>query len=217
VEDELEQPSADAQLSDHAAPPESAGHGGRVAGHHTSEDGRLLANLAGIDELMLERDAEWKGLAQHLDALRREIAVTRAQLQRSRSLAVRKASRDDDGGLGARSPAPTREEESAPQLMLAFEATLQDTEVRRITLRAEMEDLRRRRLALLQRLPASVSWAYLSLAAAGRLPVIAAAVKGACGGCKSPLPQSVIEALSQGAAAPCAHCERLLHPARRVD
>jgi len=177
----------------------------------------LLANLAGIDDLVLERDAQWKGLAQHLDALRREIAVTSAQLQKSRSLAARKASRDDDGGQGARSPAPTREEESAPQLMLAFEATLRETEVRRIAFHAEMDDLRRRRQALLQRLPASVSLAYQSLAAAGRLPVIAAAVKGACSGCESPLPEPVIEALSHGAAAACAHCERLLHLAKRAQ
>lgn len=214
--DELEEPAANAQLSGHAAPPESAGRGGRVAGHRTSEDGHLLANLAGIDELVLERDAEWKGLAQRLDALRREIAVTSAQLQRSRSLAARKASRDDDGGQGARSPAPTREEERAPQLMLEFEATLRETEVRRVAFHAEMEDLRRRRQALLKRLPASVSWAYQSLAAA-RLPVIAAAVKGACGGCESPLPESAIEALTDGAAAACAYCDRLLHLARRVE
>lgn len=216
VGDELEQPAADTQLSDHASPSESAGRGGCVAGHPASEDGRLLANLAGIDELVLERDVEWKGLAQHLDALRREIAVTSARLQRSRSLAARKPSRDDDGGQG-RSPAPTREEERAPQLMLKFEARLRETEVRRIAFQAEMDDLRRRRQALLQRLPASVSGAYQSLAAEGRLPVIAPAVKGACGGCESPLPDSIIEALSHGAAAACAHCERLLHLARRVE
>lgn len=215
--DELEQPGAEARLSDHAAPSEAADRGGRVEGHRTSEDGHLLASLAGIDELVLRRDAEWKGLAQHIDALRREIAATAARLERSRSLAARKASWDDDGGQGAGSPTPTQEEESAPRLMLAFEATLRDTEVRRIAFRAEMDGLRLRRQAVLQRLPASVSRAYRSLAAAGRLPAIAPAVKGACGGCKFPLPESVIDTLNHGAAVACAHCERLLHMARRVE
>jgi predicted nucleic acid-binding Zn-ribbon protein len=75
-----------------------------------------------------------------------------------------------------------------------------------------MDDLRRRRQALLRRLPAAISLAYQSLADAGRVPAIAAAAKGTCGGCESPLPESVMEALSHGAVAVCARCERLLRP-----
>ena len=80
-----------------------------------------------------------------------------------------------------------------------------------------MDDLRRRRQALVRRLPAPLSRAYQSLADAGRLPAIVGVAKGTCGGCESPLPDSVVEALSHGAAAVCGRCERLLHPARHVE
>jgi len=74
----------------------------------------------------------------------------------------------------------------------------------------EMEDLRRRRQALLRSLPAPISSAYQSLADAGRMPAIADVTGGVCGGCGSPLPQFVIETLSHGAVAVCARCQRLL-------
>lgn len=209
--------SSDGQLADPAAPRESAGPGGRTEQHRPAADGRLLADLAEIDELALERDADWKRRAQRRDALRREIAVTSAQIQRSRSLAAHMPSRDEEDVEAARPSAPTRDEDRAARLMQEFEAALRQTEERRVAFHAEMDDLRRRRQALLQRLPASVSRAYQSLAEAGRLPVIAAVAKGACGCCESPLPESVIEALSQGAVAACARCERLLHPARHAE
>lgn len=96
--------------------------------------------------------------------------------------------------------------------MQEFEAALRDIEEPRVALHAAMDDLRRRRQALLRRLPASLSSAYQSRADAGRLPAIAAVVKGTCGGCESPLPESVIEAFSHGADGVCASCDRLRCP-----
>jgi len=127
----LEHRPQDEQLADHATPLQSDGRGSRTAGHHRSGDGLLLAELAGLDELLRERGGAWKELVGRL---------------------------------------------------------------------------------LLQRLPASVSLAYQSLVDAGRLPAIAAVAKGVCGGCESPLTEPVIEALSRGAVAVCARCERLLRP-----
>jgi predicted nucleic acid-binding Zn-ribbon protein len=209
--------SSDGQLADPAAPRESAGPGGRTERHQPNADGRLLADLAEIDKLAFERDAGWKRLAQRRDALRREVALTGAQIQRSRSLAEHMPSQDEEDVEAARPSALTRDEDRASRLMQEFEAVLRQTEERRVAFHSEMDDLRRRRQALLQRLSASVSRAYRSLADAGRLPAIAAVVKGACGGCESPLPESVIEALSHGAAAVCARCDRLLHLARQVE
>lgn len=96
------------------------------------------------------------------------------------------------------------------------EAALRETEQRRVALHAEMDDLRRRGSALLRRLPASISRVYQSLTERGCTPAAVAVVNGACDGCGSPLPEFVVEALSQGAVLACARCERLLHPARPV-
>lgn len=215
--DELQPPAADGQLSDPAPPLESAGPGGCPERDRASADGRLLADLAEIDELALERVAEWKRLAQRLDVLRRRIATTSAQIQRSRSLAVHTPSRDEDADEVARPSAPTRDEDRGVRLMQEFEATLRETEERRVAFHAQMDNLRRRRQALLQRLPAALSRLYQSLADAGRVPAIAAVAKGTCGGCESPLTEPVIEALSNGAVAACARCERLLHLARQGE
>jgi len=217
VRDESAQPAAGAQRSGDAALPESPGGHVRMPGQPMSDEGLVLSSLAGIDEAVLVRNAEWKGLAQHLDALRREIAVTSAQVQRSRSIAARKPSRDDHDGDGANSSGPSGEEERASQLMLEFESALRDAEERRVSFHAEMGELRRRRGALLQRLPAAVSLAYRSLAEAGRVPVIAEVIKGACGGCESSLPESAMEVLKHGAVVACARCERLLHPSRHAE
>ena len=190
---------------------ESNGRGGHTARHDPSGDGVLLAELAGLDELLRERGAAWKDFVRRLDTLRREIAVTSAQVQRSRSLAARRASRDGDAEE-ARLSAPDRDEARATRLTQEFEAALQETEERRVGLHAEMDDLRRRRQALLRRLPVPLSRAYQSLADAGRVPAVAAVTDGVCGGCASPLPESVVEALSCGAVAVCARCDRLLRP-----
>jgi len=208
----LEHQPQDEQLADHATARESDGRGSRTAGHHPSGDGPLLAELAGLDELLRERGAAWKELVGRLDALRREIAITSAPVQRSRSLAARKKPQDDDADQEARPSAPTPDEARATRLKQEFEAALRETEERRVALHGEMDDLRRHRQALLGRLPAPLSLAYQSLADAGRLPAIAAVAKGTCGGCESPLSESVIEALSHGAVAVCARCERLLRP-----
>jgi len=207
----------DQRLVEHATARESDGRGSRAAGHHPSGDGLLLAELAGIDELLRERDAVWKDLVHRLDGLRREIAVASAKVQRSRSLAARNTPRDDDADQDTSPPGPTRDEVRATRLTQEFEATLRETEQRRVALHAEMDDLRRRRQALLRRLPASISRAYQSLTDAGRTPVIAVVANGACSGCEAPLPEFVIEALSQGAVVACACCERLLRLARPVE
>jgi predicted nucleic acid-binding Zn-ribbon protein len=185
-------------------------HGSRTAGPHPSDGGLLIAELADLDDLLRERDGAWRELVRHLDALRREIVVTGAQAQRSRSLAARAASRDGDAG--ARPAAPTGDEVRTTRLTKEFEASLRETEERRVRLHAEMDDLRRRRQALVPRLPVPVSRAYLSLVLAGRLPAIAAVAKGVCGGCEAPLSESVSEALRRGAVTVCARCERLLRP-----
>jgi hypothetical protein len=209
----LEQHPPDGHGSDQAAPPASDSPGSRAARDHTSEDGRVLADLAKIDELLREREASWKGLVQRLDGLRREIAVLGAQVQRSRSLATRGAPREDDGHQGEKpSSAPDRHEARSSRLMQEFETALRETEARRGALHAEMDDLRLRRQALLGSLPASISRAYQSLADTGRVPAVAVVANGVCSGCGSPVPASVAEALSHEAAAVCARCERLLRP-----
>lgn len=210
IEDPLEDPPQDEQLGGNATSLPTHGPASRTAPRHLPEDGVLLGHLAECDESLRERGAAWKDLARRLDGLRREIAVTSAEAQRSRSLAARKASRDGEGDAGP--SGPTREEVRATRLTQEFEAALRRTEERRVELHAEMDDIRRRRQSLLGRLPAPLSRAYQSLAGAGRLPAVAAVAKGACGACGSPLPESVIEALSHGAVAVCTRCERLLRP-----
>jgi predicted nucleic acid-binding Zn-ribbon protein len=98
-----------------------------------------------------------------------------------------------------------------------FEAALRETELRRVGLHAEMDDLRRREQTLLQRLPDSVSRAYESLRSRGCTPAVVAVANGACDGCEAPLPESVIDALSQGAVVVCARCERFLRLTRPVE
>lgn len=217
VEERLEHQPQDEQLANDAKPLQSEGRGSRTAGDHPSGDGLLLAELAGLDESLRERGAAWKELVRRLDALRREVAVTRAQVQRSRSLAARKASRDSDADQEAGPSASTRDQSRATRLTQEFEAAQREAEERRVALHAEMDDLRRCREPLLRRLPAPLSRAYQSLTDAGRRPAIAAAAKGTCGGCEFPLPGSAIEALGHGAAVVCARCERLLHLARHVE
>lgn len=199
--------------SDQTTPPTSDGLGSRAVPDHTSEAGRVLADLAKIDELLREREAGWKGLVQRLDGLRREIAVLGAQVQRSRSLATRAAPREDDGHQGEEpSSAPDRYEARSSRLMQEFETALRETEARRVALHAEMDDLRRRRRVLLGSLPASISRVYESLADAGRVPAVAVVANGVCSGCGSPVPASIAQALSQDAVEVCARCERLLRP-----
>lgn len=207
----------DQQPAGHATARESAGRGSRAGGPDPSGDG-LLAELARLDELLQERGAAWKELVRRLDALRREIVVTSTQVQRSRSLAAREASLlDGDADQEARPLPPSRDEARATGLKQEFEVVLREAEERRVALHAEMDDLRRHRQALLKRLPAPLSLAYQSLADTGRVPAIAAVAKGACGGCGSPLTESVIDTLRHGAVAVCARCERLLQLARNVE
>ena len=208
----MENRPEDQQLADHATPLQSDGRGSRTAGHQPSGDGILLAELAGLDELLRERGDAWKELVRRLDALRREIAVTSARAQRSRSVAAGRASRGGEAYEEAKPSAPTRDEARAARLTQEFEAALRETEERRVALHAEMEDLRRRRQTLIGRLPASIARAYQSLADGGRTPAVASVVNGACGACQAPLPEFVIEALGQGAVVACAGCERLLRP-----
>lgn len=216
VGERLEHQPQHEQLAD-GAPLQSEARGRRTAGDHPSGDGLLLAELAALDETLRERGAAWKDLVRRLDALRREVAVTNAQVQRSRSLAARKASRDDDTDRGARPSAPNRDEARAMRLTHEFETALRWTDERRVALHAEMDDLRRRREPLLRRLPAPLAHAYQSLTDAGRRPAIVAARKATCGGCESPLSGPAIEALDHGAVVVCADCERLLHLARHVE
>jgi hypothetical protein len=180
-------------------------------------DVTLLVELAGLDEVLGERGRVWHELVRYLDRLRRGIAVASAQAQRSRSLAALKASREQDGGLADRTPAPARDDAGDAQLLREFEAALRETEQRRVALHAEMEALRGRRQDLLGRLSAPISRAYQPLADGGRTPAVATVVNGACGGCQAPLPQFVVEALGQGAVVSCARCQRLLLPAGGGD
>ena len=122
----------------------------------------------------------------------------------------RKASREGDADQGARTAGLTRDDARATRLTGEFEAALRETDKRRVSFHAEMEDLRSRRQALLRRLPTPIARAYQSLAAAGRTPAVASVSDGACGGCGSSLPESVVEALRHRAVAVCAVCDRLL-------
>lgn len=217
MEDPLEAPPPAEEIDGPEEPSRSRGLEGSAAQPPTSaDDGLLLVELAGIDELLRDRAAAWKELVRRLEGLRQEIAVASAQVQRSRSL-VRQKPRDDDADQGARLSAPARDEARAGRLTLEFEAALRDTEQRRVGLHAEMDDLRRRRAARLRQLPASISRAYRSLTDGGRTPAIAAVAKGACIGCGAPLPDVVIEALGQGAVVACARCQRLLHLAKPAE
>lgn len=208
----MESGPEDDKLATHAAPSGSDVRGRDGARRPPSGDGALLAELADLDFSLQERGVAWHELARRLDALRREIVVTSTQAQRSRSLAARRALRDQDGGQEAPPPAPTRDAASAARLTHEFEAALRETEERRVALHAEMEALRRRRQDLLARLPAPISQAYKGLTDAGRTPAVATVLSGACGGCQAPLPASVVEILDQGAVVACARCERLLLP-----
>jgi hypothetical protein len=209
----LQQHAPGGHDADEATPPAADGPESREARQHTREDGRVLADLAEIDERLREREAGWKGLVQRLDGLRREIAVLRAQVQRSRSFATRGGQREDDGHQGEKpSPAPDRHEARSARLMQEFETALRETEARRVALHAEMDGLRRRRQALLASLSASIADVYQSLADTGHVPAVAVVANGVCSGCGSPIPASVAEALSQDAVTACARCERLLRP-----
>lgn len=209
---------ADAASSTAVTPPTAeplvaAESAGRRPPSDPRSDGRLLADVAGLDQLVREREAVWKGLAQALDAVRRQVTLAGVEAQKSRSRGSHQAAQG--GGPGqARPPAPTGDEVSARNLMRQFETTQRETEERRVALHAEMEELRQRRQALLRRLPAPVSRAYRSLADAGRVPAIAAVAEATCSGCQSPVPASVTELLTHGAVTACARCERLLHLAR---
>lgn len=183
-----------------------------VAEDKASGTGFLLTQLAGLDTLLGEHGAVWKELVQRLDTLRREIALTSLEDRRTRSRAARKPLRDHSADPDARPSQPGLDEVRARQLTQEFEVALRETEERRVALHAQMHDLRRRRQAVLQRLPAPLSRTYQSLADSGRLPAIAPVAKGACGGCHAPLAESVRQALSHGAVAVCARCERLLRP-----
>ena len=92
-----------------------------------------------------------------------------------------------------------------------------DTEQRRLALHAEMDDLRRRQEAILRLLPVAISRAYQSLLDGGPAPAIAVVANGACGGCEAPLPEFVIEALSEGDVMACARRERLLRLAGPIE
>lgn len=91
----LKGPPQGEQIAGHEVSAEDRAPAGRDSRHDTSH-GILLAELAGLDELLRERDAIWKRLVRHVDGLRREIAVTRAQAQRHRSLTARDPPRDED-------------------------------------------------------------------------------------------------------------------------
>jgi predicted nucleic acid-binding Zn-ribbon protein len=182
----------------------------------TGADGPLLVELAGLDESTRERAAAWKDLVHRLDALRREIVVASAQSQRSRSRAERRKPPDDAADQGSTPAARARNEGRAASLTKEFEAALRDTERRRAALHAEMQELQRRREAILRQLPVPVSRAYRSLLARGA-PAIAVVANGACGGCETALPASVVDVMRHGGVAACAHCERLLRPARPME
>jgi predicted nucleic acid-binding Zn-ribbon protein len=186
------------------------GTGGREA-----KTGGLLAELATLDEQMSERDAAWRQLVRRLDTLRREIAVAGTQVQSSRALAAREATRADDHEI--KPAAPPREEARFARLTEDLDAALRATEEGRVALHAQMDALRGRRQDLLRRLPVPLARAYQSLADAGCKPAIAGIANGVCGGCEAPLPEVVVEALGQGAVVVCARCERLLHLAGQIE
>jgi hypothetical protein len=109
--------------------------------------------LAEVEVRLSERDDVWKGLVRRLDALRREVAVANAQAQKSRSLAAHDTPKYDDAGQEGRTAGPTPDEARAVRLTQEFEASLLETEQQRVRLHDEMDDLRRRRQALLERRP----------------------------------------------------------------
>jgi hypothetical protein len=216
VDDPLETPVQGERLVGHAAPSESRSPRA-LTRHRATSDGLLLTELADLDELLRERGAVWNDLVRCVDGFRQEIDVASAQARRSRSLAARRTLWRDDAGQQVGPSGPTGDEARAVWLTHEFEAALRETEQRRVALHAEMDDLRRHGRALLGRLPASVSRAYLSLTERGCTPAVVAVANGACEGCEAPLPELVVEALSQGAVVVCARCERLLHPARPAE
>jgi predicted nucleic acid-binding Zn-ribbon protein len=183
----------------------------RAAGHPSSVVS-LLAELADLDKALRECETAWTGVVQRLEALRRELAVARLRVQRSHPSA-RKASRNHTEPEPR--PTPRAGDETAPiRLMQGFELALGETEIRRAALHAAMDGIRDRKQALLERLPVAIARAYHVAADGGRVPAIASIESGTCGGCESPLPDSIIDALRHGAVAACARCERVLRPSK---
>ena len=205
----MEERPKNEDLTDHTAAINSVGAGAGTVAHGSSGDGLLLGRLAHIDAALRQRGDAWHELAKHLGGLRREIEVTNAQVQTGRSIATRKRSRL---GKAVQEPSPMEDpvEDRSVGLIQHFEAALRETEERRLALHGEMLDLRRRRLSLLGALPIPLSHSYQSLIDRGRLPAIALVDKGACGGCESQLPQSLIEELGRGEVPACIRCGRLL-------
>ena len=176
-------------------------------------EGRVLAALAEIDSCLRERESAWKTLAGRLDTTRRELAVVTGRLERTRSLAAQRLPGEDDDSAARKRPALVRSEEARhARLLREFEASLEETEARRVALHDETRQLRFRRQEILQQLSAPVRSAYEAAVQAGRVPAITTAPDGACSDCSSRLPAPVVEAVVRGAVVVCRGCQRLLRP-----
>jgi hypothetical protein len=176
-------------------------------------DSRVLTILGDLDLHLRDQEDAWKSVVGKLDAARRELAVATAQLERTRSLAVRPSHRDDDESLARDGPAPVYgEEERHARLLQRFEAALKEAEARRGALHEETERLRNRKQAALLHLSTPVRVAYEAALRAGRVPAVTTALDGLCCVCRARLPSGVVEAAVRGAVVVCRGCDRLLCP-----
>ena len=176
-------------------------------------DSRVLTILGDLDVHLRDQEDAWKAVVGKLDAARRDLAVATAQLQRTRSLAVRRSHRNEDDSLARDGTALAyAEEERQARLLRQFEAALKEAEARRDALHEETERLRNRRQAALLHLSAPVRVAYEAALRAGRVPAVTTARDGLCSVCRARLPSEVVEAVVRGAVVICRGCERLLSP-----
>jgi predicted nucleic acid-binding Zn-ribbon protein len=173
----------------------------------------VLTILGDLDLHLRDQEGEWKSVVAKLSAARRELAMATAQLQTTRSLAVREPHlKDEDSVTRERATLAYGREERHARLLRQFEAALREAEARRGALHEETERLKNRRQAALLHLSAPVRVAYEAASRAGRVPAVTPAVDGLCRVCRARLPSEVVEAVVHGAVVSCPGCERLLCP-----
>ncbi len=176
-------------------------------------DSRVLMIVADLDLQLLDQETAWKSVVAKLDAARRELAVTAAQLERTRALAFQLSDRKDEDAAARDRPAFLYgDEERHARLLRQFEAALNEAEARRGALHEETERLKNRRQAALLHLSAPVRTAYEAALRAGCIPAVTTAGEGQCSVCRARLASEVVETVVHGAVVVCRGCERLLCP-----
>ena len=148
----------------------------------------------------------WRARNAPVDGLVREIRLTSAQLQLSNPPLTDEAYRPGGDEEARRT---TAHRGRTLLLWHQFETALQTTRNRRTALRAEIEDVRRNRQALLRRRPPALGGTHPGLTDPS-LAATAAVIGGVCTGCGSRLSDPLLVAVREGSVAACGRCRRLL-------